>query len=91
MAIMLRWCRLEEWAIGDIQSPKISLDEIFQYLKSADKPCLTSGEFIKKYHLTSASAVQRSMSALLDKDIVTSSNGQYYIYDYFLYYWLNQK
>ena len=50
-----------------------------------------SGEFIKKYHLTSASAVQRSMSALLDKDIVTSSNGQYYIYDYFLYYWLNQK
>ena len=38
----------------------------------------TSGEFIKKYHLTSASAVQRSMSALLDKDIVTSSNGQYY-------------
>ena len=51
----------------------------------------TSGEFIKKYHLTSASAVQRSMSALLDKDIVTSSNGQYYIYDYFLYYWLNQK
>ena len=50
----------------------------------------TSGEFIKKYHLTSASAVQRSMSALFDKDIVTSSNGQYYIYDYFLYYWLNQ-
>lgn len=51
----------------------------------------TSGEFIKKYHLTSASAVQRSMSALLEKDIVTNNNGQYYIYDYFLYYWLNHK
>lgn len=51
----------------------------------------TSGEFIKKYHLTSASAVQRSMSALLEKDIVTSSIGQHYIYDYFLYYWLKQK
>ena len=51
----------------------------------------TSAEFIKKYHLTSASAVQRSMSALMDKDIVTSSNGQYYIYDYLLYYWLNQN
>ena len=51
----------------------------------------TSAEFIKKYHLTSASAVQRSMSALIDKDIVTSSNGQYCIYDYLLYYWLNQN
>ena len=51
----------------------------------------TSGEFIKKYHLTSASAVQRSMSALIEKDIVTNNNGQYYIYDYFLYYWLNQN
>ena len=51
----------------------------------------TSGEFIKKYHLTSASAVQRSMAALMEKDIVTNNNGQYYIYDYFLYYWLSQK
>ena len=51
----------------------------------------TSGEFIKKYHLTSASAVQRSMSALMEKDIITSSNGQYFVYDYFLYYWLKQS
>ena len=51
----------------------------------------TSGEFIKKYHLTSASAVQRSLAALQEKDIVTNGNGQYYIYDYFLYYWLNHK
>ena len=50
---------------------------------------LTSGSFIKKYHLTSASAVQRSLAALQEKDIITNSNGQYYIYDYFLYYWLN--
>ena len=28
--------------IGDIQSPQISLDEIFQFLKSADKPCLVA-------------------------------------------------
>ncbi len=51
----------------------------------------TSGDFIRKHHLTSASAVQRSLAALQEKDIVTNSNGQYYIYDYFLYYWLNQK
>lgn len=51
----------------------------------------TSGEFIRKFHLTSASAVQRSLSALQEKDIVTNNNGQYYIYDYFLYYWLKNK
>ncbi len=51
----------------------------------------TSGAFIKKYHLTSASAVQRSLTALQDKDIITNNNGQYYIYDYFLYYWLNKQ
>jgi hypothetical protein len=51
----------------------------------------TSGGFIKKYHLTSASTVQRSLSALREKDIVTSNEGKYYIYDYFLYYWLNKK
>ena len=51
----------------------------------------TSGQFIRKYHLNSASAVQRSLSALQEKDIVTSNNGQYLIYDYFLYYWLKQQ
>ena len=51
----------------------------------------TSGEFIRKYHLSSASAVQRSLSALQEKDIITNNNGKYYIYDYFLLYWLNQS
>lgn len=51
----------------------------------------TSGEFIRKYHLSSASAVQRSLSALQDKDVVTNNSGKYYIYDYFLYYWLRKK
>ena len=51
----------------------------------------TSGDFIKKYHLSSASAVQRSLSSLQDKDIITNENGKYYIYDYFLYYWLTKK
>ena len=51
----------------------------------------TSGEFIKKYHLASASAVQRSLSSLQEKDIITNHNGKYYIYDYFLYFWLARK
>lgn len=28
--------------IGDIQTPKVSLDEIFQYLSTADKPCIVA-------------------------------------------------
>ena len=51
----------------------------------------TSGDFIKKHHLTSASAVQRGLSALQEKGIISNTNGQYYIYDYFLLYWLNRK
>ena len=51
----------------------------------------TGGAFIKKYHLASASAVQRSLTALQDKDIITNINGKYYIYDYFLFYWLKRK
>ena len=57
---------------------------------SADKNYLrqcgaqpTGGQFIRKYHLTSVSAVQRSLSALLEKDVVTSGNMHYSIYDYF--------
>ena len=48
---------------------------------------------IKNPFLTyaSASAVQRSLSALQEKDIITSNNGQYFIYDYFLYYWLKHQ
>lgn len=51
----------------------------------------TSGEFIKKHHLSSASAVQRGLSSLLEKDIISNDNGKYYIYDYFLYHWLQSR
>ena len=51
----------------------------------------TSGGFIRKYHLTSASTVQRSLCALQEKDIVTNNDGKYYIYDYFLFHWLNKN
>ena len=48
----------------------------------------TSEEFIRKYRLTTASSVQRSLLALQDKDIVTNENGKYFIYDYLLSNWL---
>lgn len=51
----------------------------------------TSGNFIKKYKLHSSSSVQRSLSSLQEKDIITNGSGQYRIYDYFLFYWLNKE
>ena len=51
----------------------------------------TSEEFIKKYRLGTASSIQRSLSALQDKDIVTNEEGKYIIYDYFLSNWLRNQ
>lgn len=51
----------------------------------------TSSKFIKKYHLSSSSTVQRGLNALLEKDLVTNEFGKYHIYDYFLLYWLRRN
>mgnify|MGYP002521600006 CR=1 FL=1 len=51
----------------------------------------TSNDFITQYRLSSVSTVQRSLSALQDKDIISNENGKYYIYDYFLLQWLKSK
>lgn len=51
----------------------------------------TSVAFIKKYSLSSASTVQRSLAALLDRDILTYDAGRYCVYDYFLLFWLKRE
>ena len=51
----------------------------------------TSASFIKKHHLSTASTVQRNLSSLMEKDLITNENGKYRIYDYFLLYWLNKE
>ncbi len=49
---------------------------------------ITSATFIKKYSLGSASSVQAAVKLLLKNDIVTHSDGQYRIYDFFFSKWL---
>lgn len=51
----------------------------------------TSGTFIKRYKLSTASSIQRSLSSLLDKDIISSDPGHWYIYDYFFLFWLQRE
>ncbi|MBQ2535737.1 MAG: ATP-binding protein, partial [Bacteroidaceae bacterium] len=52
---------------------------------------VTSGAFIKKYRLWSASSVMSALKALLDKDFVTSENGAYMAYDQFFAFWLLRR
>ncbi len=49
---------------------------------------ITSGAFIRKYHLPSASTIQTTIKALVDKQIVTRHQGEYEVYDKFFSLWL---
>ncbi|MBQ7686382.1 MAG: ATP-binding protein [Bacteroidaceae bacterium] len=49
---------------------------------------VTSGQFIRKYHLWSASSVSSALRGLLEKDFLTSENGIYSIYDHFFSLWM---
>ena len=51
----------------------------------------TSGEFVKKNGLTSASSVQSALRGLIEKDFVTVEAGSYYIYDQFLDCWIRDN
>lgn len=44
---------------------------------------VTSSAFIKRYSLPGASSVQAALKGLLDKEIVTQSEGVYWVYDFF--------
>lgn len=52
---------------------------------------ITSGTFIRKYGLPSASMVQSAVRGLLEKDFVTHEQGKYYVYDLFLGYWIRRQ
>lgn len=52
---------------------------------------VTSGSFIKKYRLSSASTVQAAMKGLLEKDYITHEEGRYHIYDLFFGIWLREN
>ena len=45
---------------------------------------VTSGDFVRKNGLHSSSSVQSAMKGLLEKDLITSENGSFQVYDQFL-------
>lgn len=64
-----------EWSvgIGDIQSPDVTLDEIFTYLERADKPCLVA---IDEFQ-TIANYPEKTVEATLRKRIQNCHNASF--------------
>lgn len=52
---------------------------------------VTSGSFVKRHALESASSVQSAIKGLLDKEIVSHTDGQYRINDFFFSEWLREN
>lgn len=52
---------------------------------------ITGMPFVKRYHLSSASSVQKAAQILVDKQLLTHQQGIYEVYDKFLSEWLRQQ
>ena len=59
--------------------------------KEGNAKSITSGEFVKRYSLTSNSSVQAAVKGLLEKDFITLFNGSYSIYDKLFEIWLRES
>lgn len=51
---------------------------------------ITGGPFVKQYHLSSASSVQKSARTLVEKQLLTHQQGVYEVYDKFMSEWLSK-
>lgn len=70
--------------------PEKQKELLIAITKEEKAQALTSGAFIKKYKLSSASSVQSALKGLLEKDFITQEQGIYQIYDQFLGIWLRE-
>ena len=52
---------------------------------------ITGMAFVKRYHLSSASSVQKAAQVLMDKQLVTHQQGVYEVYDKFMGEWLRNN
>lgn len=52
---------------------------------------VSSGNFVKKYKLHSASSVMSAIKGLLDKDFITNDKGVYQVYDRLFAMWLQRQ
>lgn len=64
---------------------------LYAIAKEGKAENVTSGAFIKKHGLQSASSVQTAVRQLSDKEIITTQNQTYQVYDRFFGFWLQKE
>jgi hypothetical protein len=64
---------------------------LYAIVKEKGVENITSGAFVQKYKLVSASSVQAALKGLYEKDIVMENNGTWYVYDIFFAQYLLDK
>jgi hypothetical protein len=68
--------------------PERQKEILYAIAKEGKASGITSGPFIKKHGLLSQSSVQTAVKQLLDKEIITSEENVYEVYDRFFGLWL---
>ena len=51
---------------------------------------ISGGKFVRKYHLPSTSSVVSAVKGLLEKDFITQTDNEYYVYDRFFQLWIEK-
>ena len=72
----------------DIYATKNLQDMVYRMGQSI---VVTGMPFVKRYHLASASSVQKSAQALMEKQLLTHQQGVYEVYDKFMAEWLSAE
>lgn len=73
------------------QLPEKQKELLVAICKEGHATALTSGKFIHRYSLPSASSVQSALKGLLEKDFVTREGNEYLVYDRFFAEWLKRR
>ncbi|RHJ78548.1 ATP-binding protein [Parabacteroides sp. AM08-6] len=73
------------------QLPEKQKELLVAICKEGHATALTSGKFIHRYSLPSASSVQSALKGLLEKDFITREGNTFQVYDRFFAEWLRRS
>ena len=72
------------------QLPEKQRQVMLAICKEGKAQNITSGDFVKKHGLPSPSSVSSAVKGLLERDLITMSNGAYMVYDKFFEIWMSR-
>lgn len=73
------------------QMPEKQREVFLAIAKEGDAKNISSGTFVRKHSLVSASSVLSAVKGLLEKDFITQDKNIYSVYDKFFTLWLKRK